>query len=135
MKTKYAITLILAGVLILSCARQADFPAPDSRFVAAVSGGVLGRNEPVKVMFTQSQDTSRPLNAREFTLSPAAKGVLSWQNEYTLVFTPSEPLRAGQHYRAMVNVGSIAPFSFDFMTSLPSLAVTMDPVIIDANGE
>jgi len=136
---KYVFGFVLFGALVLSCAGrddgpQADAPAPDARFVEAVSGGVLGRTEPIRVVFTQGRDTSAPLPAGVFTLRPAAGGAVSWQDEYTLVFTPSEPLTAGRRYQAHVKLGDIEPFAFDFVTALPGLDVTLDPVVIDVYG-
>jgi uncharacterized protein YfaS (alpha-2-macroglobulin family) len=127
-----ALALVLAGVFVLSCKKQGA--APDSSLVSAVSSGVLARTEPVKVVFTQGQDTSVPLGSGAFTLRPAVKGDLSWQDEYTLVFTPSAPYKSGQRYQVQVSVGSIPPFSFDFMAGVPSLNVVVEPVRFEANG-
>jgi uncharacterized protein YfaS (alpha-2-macroglobulin family) len=129
------LALVLAGTLVLSCKKQEAAALPDSRFVAAVSSGVLGRMEPVKVLFNQSQDTSKPLGSGVFSLRPSVKGVLSWQDEYTLIFTPSAPYKPGQRYQAQVNVGEIPSFSFDFMVGVPSLSVTVEPVKFEANGD
>jgi len=131
----WAAALAMAGAFAVSCGRQEQAPLPDARFVEAVSGGVLGRTEPVRVVFAQRQDTSAPLGPEAFSLRPAARGQISWLDEYTLVFTPSAPLRAGQLYTASVSVGDIEPFSFEFATSVPSLAITLHPVVIDASGE
>ena len=133
--TTIALTLILAAALAFSCAGGEDTPRlPDANFIEAVSGGILGRMEPVRVVFTQSRDTSVPPASGAFTLRPAARGALSWQDSHTLVFTPSEPFRAGERYRADVSLDGIEPFSFEFMTALPNLAVAIDPVLIDADG-
>ena len=130
--------LALAGTILLSCARRdgplPNAPQPDARYVEAVSGGVLGITEPVQVVFTRAQDTSVPLGPGAFTLRPVARGTVSWQDEYTLVFTPAEPLQVGRQYQAWVDIDGIALFSFMFMTGVPSLAVTIDPVVIDADG-
>ena len=127
------VALVLAGTLVFSCKKQA--PAPDSSLVAAVSSGVLGRTEPVRVVFTQGQDTSMPLGAGALTLRPAARGDLAWQDDYTLVFTPSAPYKPGQRYQVQVSVGGIPPFSFDFMAAVPNLNVYVEPVRFEANGD
>ena len=136
---KHVFALVLTSILVFSCARQAETPPPNARFVEAVSGGVRGRTEPITVVFVHSQDTSAPLRADAFTLRPSrgtasARGAVSWRNEYTLVFTPSEPLRAGQQYHARVNIEGIEPFSFNFLTNMPGMEVVLDPVLIDENG-
>jgi len=130
----FVLAFVLSGI-ILSCEKQEDLSPPDSSQVAAISSGVLGRTEPVRVVFTETQDISKSLGSGAFTLRPAAKGGLSWQDEYTLVFTPSEPFKPGQRYQVQVNVEGIAPFSFDFMTSVPNLTVTVEPVRFEANGD
>jgi uncharacterized protein YfaS (alpha-2-macroglobulin family) len=124
--------LLLAGILVVSCTGKK--PGPDPDYVAAVSGGILGRTEAVKVVFTQSQDISIQPNSSVFVLNPAAKGFVSWQDEYTLVFTPAEALKPGQLYQAQVKLGDIPPFGFEFMTTAPYLSVSLEPVQIDESG-
>ncbi|MCL1931396.1 MAG: MG2 domain-containing protein [Treponema sp.] len=128
-----AVALVLVGVFVFSCKKQGA--APDSSLVSAVSSGVMGRTEPLKVVFTQGQDTSIPLSAGALSLRPAVKGELSWQDEYTLVFTPSAPYKPGQRYQVQVSVGGIPPFSFDFIAAVPALNVTVEPVRFEANGD
>ena len=129
------VTLVLSVIFIFSCKKKWDLIPPDSSKVAAISSGVLGRTESVKVVFTENQDTSKPLGSGVFSLRPSAKGELYWQDEYTLVFAPSEPYKAGQRYQAQVSIEGIETFSFDFMTSVPVLAVTVEPVRFEANGD
>ena len=142
--TKMIFSLIMiffTGYLMLSCSEKisdSEFRQefrPDPRYVAAVSGGVLGRREPVKVVFTQNQDTSQILSSNAFSLRPATRGDLSWQDEYTLIFTPNEPLSPGLRYQAAVNVKGINPFTFDFITVFPIMNVNLDLVQIDRNGD
>ncbi|MDR0513174.1 MAG: alpha-2-macroglobulin, partial [Treponema sp.] len=134
-KTQYILPLIFVSVLIISCSRQADPVAPDVNYVQAVSSGILGRTEPILVEFVHAQDTQAPLAASVFTLHPSARGTLSWLDEFTLAFTPAEPLRGGRRYQARVNLTGIPAFSFDFSVSLPMLAVALEPVMLDANGD
>ena len=129
----FIITIVFAGALGLSCSAKKS--APDPAQVAAVSAGVLGGKEPVKVQFTRSQDTSKPLAAGVFTLRPAVKGALSWQDEVTLVFTPSEPYKGGQLYQARVKLPGISPFDFDFMAAAPSFSVNLEPVQVSSGDD
>jgi len=134
------LAIILIGTFVLSCNKNGKSSAaakklPDSIYVSAVSGGVLGRREPVTIEFVNKQDISKPLGSRAFTLRPSAKGNLSWEDEYTLVFTPSEPYKPGQHYQAQVNIDGIDTFTFDFMTNVPTLTVTVEPATFKANGD
>ena len=125
----FLMMIILTGVFTLSC-NKGKTAAPDPLIVSAVSSGVLEKNEPIKVEFTRSRDVSKPLDADALTVNPAVKGTVSWQNDYTLVYTPSEPYKPGQHYIASVKLDGIAPFSFDFMTAPPAFSVNIDPIRI-----
>ena len=140
MKNKLSALMLIPFFLIaffagvtLSCRVQRY--APDPQHVAAVSGGVLGRTEPVRVEFHRNQDTSIPLTANVLTFRPAARGTVSWLNEYTLVFTPEEPLRPNQRYEVTVNLEGIPSFSFDFMTAPPIFNVQIDPVQISGDDD
>ena len=129
----YLVMTILAGTLALSC--KTNPPAPDTYYVSALSSGVLGKNEPIVVEFTQSHDVSKPLRRNVFTISPSVKGTASWQNEFTLAFTPSEPYKPGRQYRVRVNLVGVPPFDFDFMSATPIFNVQLDPVQINNDDE
>jgi len=122
----FFVAALFTGVLLLSC--KGKNSPPDPFDVAAVSSGVLGRNESVIVEFTHSQDTSIPLTAKNFSISPAVKGTVSWRDEYTLVFTPSESYKPGQRYQVKAAITGIAPFNFDFAASIPVFLVELEPV-------
>jgi len=122
----FFVIAIFSCVLVLSC-KGKSIP-PDPFDVAAVSSGVLGKNEPVIVEFTHSQDTLIPLTAKNFSITPAVKGTVSWQDEFTLVFTPSESYRPGQRYQVRVDIAGIAPFNFDFLASVPVFTVQLEPI-------
>ena len=124
--------LFLAAFFFLSCGSSAG---PDPAHVAAHSAGILGRTEPIRIEFTQPQDSSIELPANAFSLRPAAPGTLSWQNDYTLVFTPQEPLRPNQRYRARVNLPEVPSFSFEFMSAPPLFAIHLDPIRIGPEDE
>ena len=120
---------IIAGIFTLSCGAKTAV-SPDPQLVSAISGGVLGRKEPVRVEFTQAQDTEKPLGAGAVTLRPSIKGSVSWQNEFTLVFTPSEPYKSGQKYLVSVNIEGIPQFNFDFVGAFPVFTVELEPLRI-----
>ena len=118
--------LIFAGNLFISCKGKKNLPDPE--YVGAVSGGILNKNAPVIVEFRFAQDTSAPLASNAMVLSPKVKGAVSWQDEYTLVFTPSESYKQGQQYNVTVNIGVIPSFSFTFSAALPVFFVELEPV-------
>ena len=128
--------MFAAGLVLAACAREEPLgPPPDERFVEAVSAGVLGRMEAVRVVFAERQDSSVLPPAGSFSLSPAVSGTLSWLDEFTLAFTPTAPFKAGQRYVVNVSIDGIDPFSFDFTAGFPHLDVALDPVIIDEDGK
>ncbi|MDR1179648.1 MAG: alpha-2-macroglobulin [Spirochaetales bacterium] len=140
----------LAGI---SCSREV-LRDPDPKFVAAFTGGIVPRGEALKVVFTGSFDTDSDVPPQAFQLRPSAEGSVGWENEWTLVFTPKEPLKAETTYTATLDpsllraVGgdgdgadtgaeavSASKFSFRF-TTLPSLfEIRFDPLKIDARGQ
>ena len=129
----FLIIIILTGVFTISC-KGKDVP-PDPDFIAAVSSGVLGKNDVIMVEFVYPQDISAPLAAKAFVLTPKTEGTVSWQDEYTLIFTPSESLKYGQQYKVSVNVPGIPAFNFDFMTSIPVFSVWLDPVKLSNDND
>jgi len=125
------VLIILAGGLILSCKGKKSLPDPE--FIAAVSNGILNKNAPIVVEFKFGHDTSAPLASNAFIINPKVKGTVSWQDEYTLVFTPSENYKPGQRYDVSVNIKGIPPFNFDFTAALPVFRVELDPVRLGDN--
>ncbi|WP_461246191.1 alpha-2-macroglobulin family protein [Treponema sp. R6D11] len=118
--------LIFASSLFISCKREK--PLPDPEYVAAVSGGILNKSAPVIVEFKFGQDTSVPLASNALVLSPKVKGTVSWQDEYTLVFTPSKKYKQGQKYNVVVNIKGIPTFNFSFTAAFPVFRVELEPV-------
>ncbi|MDR0709130.1 MAG: alpha-2-macroglobulin, partial [Spirochaetaceae bacterium] len=141
-KARISVGLFLLPLFLLagffSC--KAEFPGPDPRQVAAVSGGLVSRTGAVEVRFSYERDGS-PLPRDAFRLSPRTRGTLSWKDPYTLIFSPAEPLAPGKRYRAIVDgtkIGGgpeIDPFSFEFETRLPPFELSFDPVRINGEGD
>ena len=141
--------LVLAS--FISCRGNGTAGPPNPELVAAYSGGVVERSGPIRIEFTRDFDASVPLPKDVFRLSPSAKGIVSWENSYTLQFIPSEPLKPGTEFTAHVNPAKLVmlppqeeiensgeiiypeliPFSFVFTTSVPALEILLDPVKID----
>jgi uncharacterized protein YfaS (alpha-2-macroglobulin family) len=122
----FIILTIIAGGLVFSCKGKKNLPDPEH--IAAVSSGVLNKYDSVIVEFTYGQDTAVSLAPNAMTLSPKINGTVSWRDEYTLIFTPSESYKPGQRYYVNVNVGNIPAFSFDFMAAFPAFRVELEPV-------
>jgi len=118
--------LIFAGSLFNSCGREKNRPDPE--YIAAVSSRILNKNSPVIVEFKFAHDTSASLSSNALVLSPKVGGSVSWQDEYTLVFTPSEEYKPGQRYYVTVNIAGIPTFNFDFTAAIPVFTVDLEPV-------
>ena len=149
-----ALILVLALGAFVSCKGKAAAEPPNPELVTAYSGGVVDRFGPIRVEFTLDFDSSVTIPQDAFSLSPSAKGAVSWENGYTLQFVPAQPLKPGTDYTAYVNPAKLAllppqeeiessaeiilpelkPFSFSFTTSVPTLEVLLDPVKIDNKG-
>jgi len=127
----FVILTIFAGGLSLSCKKKTSLPDP--KYVAAVSSGILKKNDPVIIEFKFAHDTSVSLASNALVLSPKISGSVSWQDEYTLVFTPSENYKQGQQYNVTVNIEGIPSFSFSFTAALPVFMVDIEPVQLGAN--
>ncbi|MDR3338128.1 MAG: alpha-2-macroglobulin [Treponema sp.] len=138
----FAAALVLISSLVLSCKKGGEAPLPET--VAALTGGVIERSGPVKVEFTGEFDTGIPILPAVFRLDPGAKGELSWENSYTLIFYPEVPLEPGRQYAAYVNPeslvkrgqwdGALKAFRFTFETALPKAELVMEPVKITESG-
>jgi len=137
-------SISLSGILVLSLLIFTSFfnmsckgknIPPDASQVSAITRGTIGKNEVVIVEFVNAQDTAKPLDAKAFVLSPAVKGSVSWRNEFTLVFTPSESYKGGQKYQARVRISGISPFSFSFTAALPLFEVEFESVRLSGDDD
>jgi uncharacterized protein YfaS (alpha-2-macroglobulin family) len=131
------VPFVALALAFAACNREkAALPAPDPRILSALTGGVISRNSGIEMVFTEEQDTSKPLRTGFLRISPSIKGSLSWKNAYTLLFTPASLLPAGQRFeaRAEDKVAGIPSFSFSFETSPALVEVSLDPVAVDEGG-
>jgi len=95
-----------------------------AQYISAFTGGTIASDAPIKVQFNQRIEPEKQLtDADLFELSPAAEGTVSWVDDQTIAFTPSEPLVAGIRYKASVQIGEImdvkedlSVFDFNFRT-------------------
>ncbi|MCL2706164.1 MAG: MG2 domain-containing protein, partial [Spirochaetaceae bacterium] len=133
------IILILFLLFSFSCKKAEQTVRINSEKVSAFTGGIISPTESIKVVFIDAYDTTKPVIQDLFQLKPAAQGKISWENEWTLVFTPSKPLKPETRYQAIVDISKIsdkeiAPFYFEFETQVPLLEVDLDSIKIDESG-
>jgi hypothetical protein len=99
------IALVVAALAIATIAAIVFAPqVPDVSVVDTQPFGVAPTLEsPIRVTFSRPVDKRSA--ERAFVLYPPARGRLSWPDEQTLLFTPSEPLRPGLNYRVIIRPG------------------------------
>ncbi len=133
-----AITLFLT-LALFSCKKEVQAIQGNSKKVSAFTGGIVSQTEPIKVVFNDSYDTEKTIPQGVFQLKPAAQGKISWENEWTLVFTPVKPLKPETHYQAIIDISKISekedtPFTFEFETQILLLEINLDSIKIDESG-
>lgn len=132
---------LLATSLFVACQskKEQDFSSPKSLFVDQVSsftGGVVSITSPIKLKLTKNMGDSlagKQVSEKIFSFSPSIEGNTSWEDNRTLVFTPTEHLQSGQKYEATANLKKIFPdiskdkqeFRFVFQTLVQNFEVTV----------
>lgn len=122
--------LFMAGVL--SCKRNApenfNSLTPINPYVYAYSSGVISKSGAVKVKFATEVAAIREIGKAApedlLVLRPQVEGSLTWEDENTLRFDPSEPLPSSTTFDVEVNVkkavakakGENAAFKFKVRT-------------------
>ena len=103
------------------------------RYISAFTSGTMFRKSPVRVLFVDNAGTPGKAAAGLFEFSPAIDGTAEWTSPRELVFTPKGELKAGQEYRAVLNVGrildlpkSFAKFEFRFGVVRPDMEVLLE---------
>ncbi len=137
--------LIISSLLLLT-ACTSDKPAKpvvvDPAFGAYISGytaGLISAYQPITIQLAQPFSGVLPEDI--ISLQPHTVGHTHLANEYTLVFTPDEPLAGNTHYTASLLLGKIMDvpdghrtFQFSFQTIGQQLSVYTDgPQAYDYN--
>src|SRR5687768_8365895 len=96
-----------------------------SRYVSAFTGGTISSEGMIKVQFTTAVGADRKEDnmASVFTVYPSADGVVTWLDDQTLQFDPTEMLHSGVRYKGSVNLAELMEveagfelFEFNFKT-------------------
>jgi hypothetical protein len=75
MKTTVHVLVGLAiAALQFSCFRGEPLPPPDRMAVAAVTSGSIAQVSPIRVVFNEMQDTTRPLSPDTFRVRTGSGG-------------------------------------------------------------
>jgi len=132
---KSVLLSFLMLVLFVGCNTKNKVPAtyvnPEfSTYVSAFSSGRLSRGDVVKVILTQSIDTSKykigeALPKDLFDFSPHMDGVAKFSDPFTIEFTPEEWFKTGTTYKVEFSLEEIQKvpdgfkeFEFNFATPI-----------------
>lgn len=120
---------VFFSLFISSCnKRQKANPLPENihAYVNAYTTGIISKADPVRVQFASiivSEDEVGSVEDRRLiSFSPSVDGSAVWEDQHTLVFTPSEYFVSGEHYIATVKMDKVISnlpvdvrsFEFDF---------------------
>ncbi len=112
--------ILAAALLVAACSPRTErLPAPESvshdeetaRLVSHATSGLIAPGEPVRVRFQEGvlgpEAQSRPLPSSIFSFTPSIAGKVAWEDNRTLVYIPSQRLRARQAYRGSLDLGKL----------------------------
>lgn len=101
-----------------------------STYVSAFSSGQISRGSVIKVVLTQSIDTTKfklgeALPSSLFDFSPSMDGIAKFSDPFTIEFTPEEWFKSDQNYKVEFNLEEIqsvpdgfGEFEFEFSTPI-----------------
>jgi hypothetical protein len=118
----YALRIATIAVVLAVLTIAAVMFAPKVTDITVVAQTPVGKGAALDSAITVS--FSRPVDQRSaeraFVLYPPVKGRFTWQDQ-TLIFQPTEPLRAQMIYRITIRPGLRDPHGYSnrFMTSWP----------------
>lgn len=103
-----------------------------STYIYAHTSGLISKTSPIKIRFNSV--VSGENAAGILQLNPSVKGSASWEDEYTLLFQPNEPLESSTTYIGTVDLTSLfkdlpkdaQSFEFDFRTKDQYFDVNVD---------
>lgn len=158
--------LILSLILLLACSddkgnqtkkqtsasitqpKPDDFSSPKSLFVDYVSsftGGVVSVSSDIKLKLTKSVADSLVGTSLSniFSISPEIEGITSWEDNKTIVFQPTDWLKANQKYEVKANLKPLIKdldkeketFKFVFQTLIQNFEVTTGGIKLYSNND
>jgi uncharacterized protein YfaS (alpha-2-macroglobulin family) len=135
------VVLLLCLAFLTGCGEKApEWPASMSvppeaaRLVSEATGGIASANDCIRVRFNSpaaeesqiSTDAAKlhKLSKKLFRFDPDIKGFAYWQDAQTLVFKPSEPMKARTRYRGLLSLAKL--FGEKEKTPLPPLPLQFE---------
>jgi uncharacterized protein YfaS (alpha-2-macroglobulin family) len=135
------LVFILSGLLIFISACQEKATSSkrlsiDSGLISAYTSGMISRESPIKVVFTEdivdSSKINLALDKSPFSFKPGIKGVAVWADSRTVEFRPEKRLPDGQDYQATLNLKNLVEtvqgeelFTFTFSSMKQSFEINI----------
>jgi uncharacterized protein YfaS (alpha-2-macroglobulin family) len=138
---KISYIILMAFFILSSCKKEANSSNTDNlykyrKYVYYTTSGVVSKNEPIKVAFSQdvsSWEANQEITDDIFSISPSVKGKLQALNKRTLIFKPDEPLKSNTEYTVTVRLKKLfniekafKKYTFAFKTIQQNFKVTTD---------
>ncbi len=108
---------LLSTLLIISSGCEEKVPPTfkrssiDSGLISAYTSGMISRESPIRVVFTEdivdSSNINLPLDRSPFSFKPGIKGITVWSDYRTVEFRPETRLPDGQDYQATLNLKNL----------------------------
>ena len=137
MKNSYFF-IALAWLLIICNSCKENTPQNVNPYIAGYTHGTLKSGNPIYIYLSQpankSFQTGSTLPEEILSFSPAIKGETVLKDEYTVIFTPSAPLKNGETYNATFHVGNLCEVEkgyeqFLFQIKVIPLSILYEPGI------
>ena len=135
MKNSYFF-IALAWLLIICNSCKENTPQNVNPYIAGYTHGTLKSGNPIYIYLSQpankSFQTGSTLPEEILSFSPAIKGETVLKDEYTVIFTPSAPLKNGETYNATFHVGNLCEVEkgceqFLFQIKVIPLSILYEP--------
>lgn len=140
------VALLLVGVSACKGNKEQPILEVDPSFgeyVSAYTSGLVSAQSVITIKLTQPVDgftsEGKEIDTKLFEFNPTLKGKAYWQNNYTVIFRPEEPMKSGEHYTASFKVGSLFDvkesrlkyFDFSFRVIPQTLSVEFDGLEVE----
>lgn len=117
-----------------------------SKYIEAYTSGTISKNAPVVIRLQPglvgSHTLHEPIKEKLFTFSPSVAGQAEWDDERTILFKPSSPLKPGELYTIEFHLDKLIAvpktyktFVFSVEVLSPSYAVEIDGLRTEQNSK
>ena len=115
-------------------------------YISAYTSGMVSVESKVIIVLQEETvseiEIGKQVDNNLFTFSPAIDGKITWLDNKTIEFCPTEKLKPNQNYQATFNLGSVMnvsddlkKFEFDFTTIKQALEISIEEYKVDENNQ